>query len=373
MSFITPSITTPIDVNTSIYFTAPLGYHSYSWGGAVTGSSNQSNTVSFTTPGTYTVTVLICDVSNCCGRYSYTFNVVNDCEGVSIATSYTTCSDITVTVTAGSGTKTYKVDGTYISIGVTALPISGIFTIDTSAIPPGESDNITITVFLDNGTEICSEVETIEYIKCACICDKSNDCQNLLEVTEIAGNIVNYTSPAGITSTLYVWFKIGGWPDKLTIVRSDNSNILLNTRQMGKNSILFAWGWINDVDGVYRNLALDDGLPNVPIGSSIVGLSGPTLEDCYASSFNGSIFPIVGGGVTAIRSNNYGALCTDVGVYITIPYSVHEGIPLIFTGTPFQINICGDPQGTSNDNLASFVVSCEPIVAADPNLSTCTI
>ena len=166
---ITPSISTPIGVNTSIYFTVPAGYYSYSWGGSVTGSTNQSSTVSFTTPGTYTVTVFVCSDSTetCCGLYTYSFEVVNECEDVSIATSYTNCSDITVTVTGGTGTKTYKVDGTYVSIGVTALPISGIFTINTLAIPPGKTDSITITVYVDNGTTICSKKTTVNYTRCS--------------------------------------------------------------------------------------------------------------------------------------------------------------------------------------------------------------
>lgn len=170
---ITPSISTPIGVNTSIYFTVPAGYYSYSWGGVVSGSTNQSSTVSFTTPGTYTATVFVCSDSTqeCCGLYTYNFVVQNDCVGVSIATSYTNCSDITVTVTGGTGTKTYKVDGTYTSIGVTALPISGIFTINTSTIPPGVTDNITITVYVDDGSTICSKTATVNYTRCSTVTD----------------------------------------------------------------------------------------------------------------------------------------------------------------------------------------------------------
>jgi hypothetical protein len=175
---ITPSISTPIDVNTSIYFTAPQGYFSYTWSGDVTGTGYQSNTVSFTTPGTYTVNVLICDEFGCCGRYSYTFEVVNECEGVTITSSSNSCTDITVTVTGGTGTKTYKVEGPYgTDVPLTSLPGGGVFTIDTSNVLAGETISIVVTVYIDNGVEICTKKLTISYTRCACICDDDNTCK----------------------------------------------------------------------------------------------------------------------------------------------------------------------------------------------------
>ena len=204
---ITPSISTPIDVNTSIYFTAPTGYFSYTWSGAVTGTGPQSNTVSFTTPGTYTVSVLICDENNCCGRYSYTFDVVNECPGVTISTSSNSCTNITVTVTGGTGTKTYKVDGPYgTTTPVTALPGGGVFTINTSSFPAGATGAITITVYIDDGSEICSKTTTVNYTRCSCLCDDSNNCQSLLILA--SGGNAGYTKNIGIfqAGKVFNWY-----------------------------------------------------------------------------------------------------------------------------------------------------------------------
>lgn len=207
MSFITPSISTPIDVNTSIYFTAPSGYYSYTWSGAATGSGTQSNTVSFTTPGTYTVSVLICDENNCCGSYSYTFDVVNECAGVTISTSSNSCTNITVTVTGGTGTKTYKVDGPYgTTTPVTALPGGGVFTIDTSSFLAGATGTLTITVYIDDGSEICSKTATVNYTRCNCLCNSSNNCVSAAILT--SGGDSGYTKDLGIfqAGTAFDWY-----------------------------------------------------------------------------------------------------------------------------------------------------------------------
>lgn len=204
---ITPSISTPIDVNTSIYFTAPTGYFSYTWSGAATGTGPQSNTVSFTTPGTYTVNVLICDENNCCGSYSYTFDVVNECPGVTISTSSNSCTNITVTVTGGTGTKTYKVDGPYgTTTPVTALPGGGVFTIDTSSFLAGATGTITITVYIDDGSEICSKTATVNYTRCNCLCNSSNSCQSAVNLA--SGGNLGYTRDLGIfnAGTSFNWY-----------------------------------------------------------------------------------------------------------------------------------------------------------------------
>lgn len=204
---ITPSISTPIDVNTPIYFTANQGYFSYVWGGDVTGTGYQSNTVSFTTPGTYTVTVLICDEANCCGEYEYTFEVENECPDVTITSSSNSCTDITVTVTGGTGTKTYKVDGPQgTSIPLTSLPGGGVFTIDTSNVLAGEVIDIVVTVYVDNGTEICSKELTINYTRCNCLCTNTNVCQSYLDQT--SGTNPGYLRDLGIfrAGTVFNWY-----------------------------------------------------------------------------------------------------------------------------------------------------------------------
>lgn len=233
---ITPSISTPIDVNTSIYFTAPTGYFSYTWSGAATGSGPQSNTVSFTTPGTYTVSVLICDENNCCGRYSYTFDVVNECPGVTISTSSNSCTNITVTVTGGTGTKTYKVDGPYgTTTPVTALPGGGVFTIDTSSFLAGATGTITITVYIDDGSEICSKTAIVNYTRCNCLCDDSNNCQSAVNLA--SGGDAGYTKDIGIFNagaTFNWYFEPALITDRLII--KYNGVTILNTGSMTRYS-----------------------------------------------------------------------------------------------------------------------------------------
>lgn len=233
---ITPSISTPIDVNTSIYFTAPTGYFSYTWSGAATGSGPQSNTVSFTTPGTYTVSVLICDENNCCGSYSYTFDVVNECAGVTISTSSNSCTNITVTVTGGTGTKTYKVDGPYgTTTPVTALPGGGVFTIDTSSFLAGATGAITITVYIDDGSEICTKTATVNYTRCNCLCDDSNNCQSAVNLA--SGGNPNYTKDLGIFNAgavLNWYFDPQSVADRLEI--EYNGVTILNTGNLTRLS-----------------------------------------------------------------------------------------------------------------------------------------
>ena len=236
MSFITPSISTPIDVNTSIYFTAPSGYYSYTWSGAATGTGTQSNTVSFTTPGTYTVSVLICDENNCCGSYSYTFDVVNECAGVTISTSSNSCTNITVTVTGGTGTKTYKVDGPYgTTTPVTALPGGGVFTIDTSSFLAGATGTITITVYIDDGSEICSKTATVNYTRCNCLCDSSNNCQTAVDLA--SGGDAGYTKDIGIfqAGASFNWYFEPALITDRLIIRY-NGVTILNTGAMTRYS-----------------------------------------------------------------------------------------------------------------------------------------
>lgn len=281
MSFITPSISTPIDVNTSIYFTAPSGYFSYTWSGDVTGTGSQSNTVSFTTPGTYTVSVLICDENNCCGRYNYTFEVINECEGVSITSSSNSCTDITVTVTGGTGTKTYKVEGPYgTAIPLTSLPISGIFTIDTSNVIAGQTISIVVTVYIDNGVEICSKKLTISYTRCACICDDDNTCKTSASgLTLVAsGGDPGFQRDIGVyqAGTTFNWyFDAQRVVDRLRIYYAGTP--ILDTGGVTKYSICGcnAFGTPTKLSCLCANLFLgEDGVAgetiNLPVGTATI-------------------------------------------------------------------------------------------------------
>jgi hypothetical protein len=166
---ITPSISGSIPTNTPVYFTTQQGYQSYAWSGDVTGTSYQSNTVTFTTPGSKQVTVQVCSADGCCETVNYQFTVGANCTpAILLGTpSFTSCTDISIVATGGLGAKTYTVSGTYINISSTPVPPSNTITIPTGTLAPGQTDVLTLTVSDANGVS-CQVQTTINYTRVEC-------------------------------------------------------------------------------------------------------------------------------------------------------------------------------------------------------------
>lgn len=164
-----PSIGGSIPTNTPISFSTQQGYSSYAWSGDVTGTTYQSNTVTFTTPGFKQVDVQVCSAVGCCVTATYTFEVVTSCSpAITLgAPSYTPCTDITIVATGGVGAKTYTVSGTYINVSSTPVPITNTIVIPTSSLTPGQSDVLTLTVIDANGVP-CQAQTVINYTKVEC-------------------------------------------------------------------------------------------------------------------------------------------------------------------------------------------------------------
>lgn len=280
---ISPSIS-PIYINQSVSFSTTPGYYSYSWSSSpnppsLTGTSYQSNAVTFTTEGLYDIQVEVCgDETGCCQTFQdriYVFGGASDCD--------------------------YDVTGS------------------------------------------------------------------------ISGAPVSHTVPAGLNTDVYIWFKIGGYPDKL-IIRDASDAVLLDTRFIGNRQQYYQ---LQDPDNDditpsyptawYYPLWLENA-GGVAVGASITGVSPAALyATCSTNDLVSpvvDISPILATDVKAKRSNNFGTGNVDVGIYIKIPQSVHGGNLMTINGYPFQNYTCGF---TNVVNKASFQVSCNPITAAGDN------
>lgn len=277
---ITPSIS-PIYINQSVTFSTTPGYYSYSWSGdpqTITGTTNQSNAVTFTTEGFYYVQVEVCgDETGCCQTFRDLFYV----QSTSSSCDY-----------SGTGS--------------------------------------------------------------------------------ISGAIVSHTIPSGINSDVYIWFQIGGYPDKL-IIRDASDAVLLDTRFIGNQQQFYQ---LQDPDNEditptyptswYYPLWLS-GTGGVPIGYPITSVATTALRDnCLQGDLANppvNIGPYLATDVKAKRSNGFpNPSDPDVGIYIKIPQSVHGGNLMTVTGYPFQNYTCGSPYIV--DNKARFIISCQPIDAA---------
>lgn len=274
---ITPSIN-PILINQSVTFSTTPGYYSYSWSGSpvnVTGTTNQSNSVTFTSAGSYDVSVEVCgDESGCCQTFTINFNI--------------------------------------------GLTNSG--------------------------------------------CDYD-------ENGIVSGETVTYQIPADLETDVYIWFKVGGWADKMTVIRDSDNQPLLRTRFVGKTqqnaNTQGMWSASlqdPEVSNTYWYYNLD--LLNIGVGCSIDTLSGNLYTQCFGDWYDTGteVSPYIFSGVEAVRSNNWGTNNVEVGVYIKIPETVHNGSSMTVTCAPFQNYTCATFKPISNS--ANFRISCSPITEA---------
>lgn len=155
---ITPSIPSPALTGQTVTFSTVQGDYTYTWSGAVNGSTYQSNPITFTTPGTYTINVQVCSTPGCCVTQTISYVVGQNCTNPPIVTAPTpvytnSCANIQVNHQLGSGTGaiTYTVASTYVNVSSTAVPPNGIIIVPTSAVPAGVTDNFTITLTDSNG------------------------------------------------------------------------------------------------------------------------------------------------------------------------------------------------------------------------------
>ena len=169
---INPSIPSPVLAGTTVTFSTVQGYQDYSWtiNGADFGNTYQSNPITFTNPGYYTIAVSVCSGNDetCCVATSIGFTVNTNCSSnISITPgALTACSDITANVGGGVGQRTYTATSTggYINITSTPVPNSSIITIPTNTIPAGVSTDVTITVTDANG---CTGQVVVPYTRCS--------------------------------------------------------------------------------------------------------------------------------------------------------------------------------------------------------------
>lgn len=363
----------PFLTNTPITFSTIAGYDSYTWSGDVNGNTNIADPVTFTTAGQYQAIVTVCSAQGCCVTETLQFEVQNNCNvGINIQYTASPCSDVSVTVNGGVGTRTYTVSSQYVNVNSTNVPTTGPLLIPITNIPKGASNPFLITITDSNN---CSTSFNIPYTRCACICT-NNVCTSSISTQSVSATTkAEYTTELDITSDIYVWFQIGGTPDRLRIVRNSDSTLLLDTYQIGiPNRVIY--------DGInkYRNFKIN----KLNIGENLLEQGGSYfykirandsgfdynqndctfIDTCPDPSIFCPVFtvlPHVEPGVIAKRSNNYGTNNTEVGIYIKIPYSIHQGSQLYFEGIPYKME---ETCGVQESGTASFTISCEPIQGA---------
>ena len=212
---------------TAVSFSTQQGYESYTWGGAVSGNTYQSNSVSLPI-GNHQVTLEVCSAESCCTTITYNFEVIQNCT-IPIILGYpqgSGCSDITLDVSGGVGELYYTVyddNGYLTNTTPTLVPALGPITIPTLLVPPGETSLIVVTITDANGCSV-STPPSYEYTKCSCICDGQsclggkNYSMNVLSGTVTTFNVGTFSGPidyawhinnAGTSPTNYV-IKVDG-------------------------------------------------------------------------------------------------------------------------------------------------------------------
>lgn len=136
--------------------------------------------------GVYTATITIVDNNGCQVTASDNFEVIVCCTLDATVTPTTACSDVQITVTVGAQPITYSVSNTYVTVLNATVPNNGIIVISTDTIPAGVTTTFTVTITDDNG---CSTVETVNFTKCDCICNSSNNCVQTLNFSSDTGGV----------------------------------------------------------------------------------------------------------------------------------------------------------------------------------------
>lgn len=253
----------------------------------------------------------------------------------------------------GSPTISYKwfVDGIMVDSGA-----GTVADLDMSGLGLGDTKVVTLEMTFADGCVVTSD--DYNYSRCGCLCDSNGVCGGVVTETGNSGQILTVTVPAGMTDDLYVWFKIGGWPDRMTIIRNSDSTEVLRTIHSGTPSNITK---LKEGGVVYKHLHL--AAPSVPVGASIIGLSGQVVyatTDCNDNTIGGSYPATALAGVVAQRSADYGG---NVGIYAKIPFSVHLGSDLDIVLTPFNVERC-DGASDNTSNQCQVATSCSPIPGA---------
>jgi hypothetical protein len=304
---INPSSPSPVLAGTTVTFSTVQGYSSYTWSGAASGTSYQSNPVTFTTPGTYTINLQVCSATGCCVTQTLNFVVNNNCTNPPqfAPQAVTSCSDILLTHLIGSGTGalTYSAvsysdvgltttDG-YVNVAAgTAVPVSGTITVAGNLIAAGATSYVKFIVSDVNG---CTNQYVVTYTRCS--------------ITEFDVNSVVASNQSCASNQ---------WKFKYTIdYKSPCTSAFTN---------------------LFAEVILDDGYGETLLSSELItppSLSIPSFQ-CRASglSFSPLNFSIVDLGIfggqtvtikvkTYLGTNNTGTLIDTTNLYtsITLPAS----------------------------------------------------
>ncbi len=293
---ITPSSPSPVLAGTTVTFSTVQGYSSYTWSGAASGTSYQSNPVTFTTPGTYTINLQVCSATGCCVNQTLSYQVDPNCTNPPIFTAPTaplvnSCSDIQLTHNTGTGTGalTYSatsysdlalttLDG-YISIpSGTAVAPSGAITILGSLIPPSITSYIQVVVTDANG---CSSTYVVNYNRCQYDWGFINGTPGLISATcsspgapnfTVAYNFGNITRPCSGSNQFIV--KVFDAADPLFLrtstLNSTGSNLctLVNAGVVFVNQFASSTFAGNSYDFIIR--VYDADAPAVQLGPDVV-------------------------------------------------------------------------------------------------------
>jgi hypothetical protein len=174
---INSSVPSPALTGQQVTFSTIQGNYTYTWSGAVTGNTYQSNPITFTTPGTYTINVQVCSAPGCCTTQTISYVVGQNCTNPPLFTDQpvTQCSDIVLqhNIGSGSGSITYSAisysdalllnpDG-FINVPAgTAMPNTGTITINGNLVDSAQTTYVYFTFTDSNG---CPSNKTVIYTR----------------------------------------------------------------------------------------------------------------------------------------------------------------------------------------------------------------
>jgi len=327
----------------------------------VVGTNSSTLPITMSVPGTNILTLTVTDAGGTCsGTTSLQITATANCtQTVAISTQTTPCDNLSAIIGTGSSGSTIS---SWIWSGAGLTNQSGTGTVNAfnaSVVPSGATIDITLTVTFSDG---CIKTATRSYTRCSCLCS-NNICQTSIATVGISGSIATYTTPVNMTSDIYVWFQIGGLPDRLKITRASDSTVILDTLQIGSalRQVHFTPG-PGQTSLAYTSVPLN----TTSVGGDIFALQvNQALVSCTVIASTSDVISPYKDPSTSIqaqRSANYGTNNLEVGIYIKIPAADYNGSALLFEGIPFNAEACATNDTTPN--AASYIISCAPISAA---------
>jgi len=307
----------------------------YQWSGATT-TSGATTSLLLSNSGTYNFN-LITTTGPCTQNLTHTVTVTG-CSPASSPTisslnSTNSCSNITASVTGGSGAYTYLWTATNGVLNQTST------TFNVSVLEPGQTTVVTLVVTDANGC--VSNSVSISYTKCSCMCDN-----NTCTTTKYANSVIT-NAEVSTSEDIYVLVAASTTGAPWRLIITEGVNTYVDTLQMVYTPVINRF---NEGSYVYQNIFVSSINP----GGFYDSVTVLNWTDCTFTTSNPNIHPIVDSGVIAKRPDT-----GYTGIYIKIPASKHLGNQIsleLLAGNADAY--CGSIPTTSA--LPTLAISCQP-------------